>query len=272
MIQRLLIFGLFCLLTSPLLAQECTPDETYRDSAFAIVPLPRSASNPNGGIDLPACLNEEYNFTYTFKLPLTVSVSGFNIPIDSVILDRNDPNTVTGQPSGIDYACDPPSCKFDPRVDSLVCVILKGVPDDAVGNYPLKIKIQLYNPIFPPFYALEFPNTTISGFDGDYTIELREEGNCEPLSVADLSKEFDIKVQPNPFAFGTQVNIVAQRDEEMTLTVIDLLGKVVHQQDLQLWSGQNQVAFDGSDLSNGIYQLSLHNERGQTTKKLIVQR
>ncbi len=273
MVQRLLIFCLLCVFTGQLIAQDCVPDELYRDSAFAIVPLPRSDDNPDAGINTPACLNENYSFTFTFKIPLEVSVGGFTVPIDSVLLDKNDPNTITGQPNGIGYSCNPPSCNFDPREDSLVCVVLHGIPDDELKDYPLKIKIQLYNPIIPPFYPLDFPNTTLDGFDGDYTIELREEGSCQgTTSVSDLANEFAIKAQPNPFSYATQISIGAQREELMDMTVIDLLGKVVHQRQIQLLNGENQINFDGSQLTNGIYYLNLYNERGQVSKKLVIQR
>ena len=205
MILRLLVFSLLSLFTGQLIAQDCMPDELYRDSAFAIVPLPRSMDNPDGGIDKPACLNENYEFVFTFKIPLEVSVGGFTVPVDSVLLDTNDPTTITGQPNGVDYACNPPSCNFDPLEDSLVCVVLYGTPDDVLGDYPLKIKIQLYNPIFTPFYPLDFPNMVLPGFDGDYTIELREEGNCATTSTTNLNAEFDITARPNPFGYSSCV-------------------------------------------------------------------
>ena len=64
MILRLLVFSFLSLFTGQLIAQDCMPDELYRDSAFAIVPLPRSMDNPDGGIDKPACLNENYEFVF----------------------------------------------------------------------------------------------------------------------------------------------------------------------------------------------------------------
>ena len=272
MLIRLLTFCFLSLLLSPLSAQNCTPDDTYRDSAFAIVPLPRSMDNPDGGIDKPACLNENYEFVFTFKIPLTLNYLGNDIPIDSIVLDTEDPTTIAGLPNGIDYSCNPPDCNFDPSVDSLVCVVLNGIPDDTPKDYPLTIKMQVYNPVFG-LVNLPFPNTFIDGFQGDYTIELREEGNCQPAtSVTDLSNEFDIAIQPNPFAYTSLIQIDAPRDEVMDLTVVDLYGKVVFSQNVQLWRGQNNVEFDGSNLANGLYYMNLYNNRGQLSRKLFIQR
>jgi hypothetical protein len=48
---------------------QCEPNENVPDSVF-VEPLPFNADErPDGGIALPACVGELYEFTFTFNIP-----------------------------------------------------------------------------------------------------------------------------------------------------------------------------------------------------------
>ena len=59
---------------------------------------------------------------------------------------------------------------------------------------------------------------------------------------------------------------------EFQLSVFDLTGKQLRQQDIFLTEGENQIEFDGSDLANGMYLYSISQGEGQVINKMIIQR
>ncbi len=55
------------------------------------------------------------------------------------------------------------------------------------------------------------------------------------------------------------------------MQVVDLLGKLIEQRQVDIISGSNVVEFDASNLANGLYLVQLQNQTGFVTQKLAVQ-
>ncbi len=273
----LLIFISACFSQTQLQSQICTPDETYRDSAVGVYPPPRNANNPDGGINESACINKPYEFTFTFKVPRMLDVNGVIVTIDSIVLEKDEPTTIVGLPEGMDWSCNPGDCVFDPFIDSLGCALIYGVPssNNPTGDYPLTITTKIYNNVFQPFLQLTFPNTIISGADGDYTLVLEDENstNCFIVGADEPWKaHFRLASEPNPFSYYTNITVIADYKERFDFKVFDMMGRQLHQQSVQLFEGKNSIPFDGSQLENGLYLYSLSNENGAISQRIVVQR
>jgi hypothetical protein len=92
-------------------------------------------------------------------------------------------------------------------------------------------------------------------------------GNCVEFTATSTSgigiAEFDhdLKVYPNPASSITKFSFRLESPESMVLTIVNLKGQVVYQNDLGTYpQGKNQVVLDLSELKSGIYhnQLSVH--------------
>ena len=257
-------------------AQLCVPDDLYRDSSAGVFPPPRNMNNPDGGINVPACINTDYEFIFTFKVPPTFEFAGAMLGLDSISVDTTAvANAVSGLPAGLSWGCNPPNCVFDPIVDSLGCLVIFGMPTDAnmPGDFPLEIATTIHTSFTD--LNLSFPNSTIPNADGDYTISVFAEGSaeCMPTSTQDLfESQFSLKTNPNPFSDYTTIEIMAGTDGNLRFSVADLLGKQLHTESIRVFNGQNNFEFDGSSLAGGIYIYTIENEFGKVSQKMLIQR
>ena len=132
MVRSLLLFTITILVFSGRIeGQACLPDSMYIDSSGFVFPLPYdSLNNPMGGIDKEACINQEFEFTWTLKVPDTVLFPGIPIPIPVDYFRIDTIGAISNLPSGLTYKCNPPNCLFD--AGSLGCVIIQGTPLPAL--------------------------------------------------------------------------------------------------------------------------------------------
>ncbi len=77
----------------------------------------------------------------------------------------------------------------------------------------------------------------------------------------------EIMASPNPFSVKTTIFFISNKEQEVTFTVKNLLGKTVFTSKLEVQKGENQFDFYKNDLNPGMYLYSL-----QTTKEIISKR
>ena len=268
--KQTLLLCLFTICSFPLFSQ-CIPDELYRDSAFGVYPPPMNMDNmdqPNVGIYESACINSGYEFVLTFKIPDNFS----GISLDSIVIQEN--GAVINLPVGLDYACNPPNCVFTPE-DTIACLVLLGTATDIndIGDHDLMIDTKIYTSLAAQ--DITFPNANIPGAMGNYFLTVHEEGNmeCTIASTDDyISKNLRVTNSPNPFGTSTTIEVYSDINERLDFRVFDLLGNVVHYRKVHILEGENNFAFDGTHLANGIYTFSLSNNQGVITRKIVVSR
>lgn len=251
-------------------AQTCQPDPAYTDST-GVFPMPYDATvNPDGGIKECAYIGQPFEYSFTVGVGDSISVvfGGFplSLPLDSVVVV-----SVAGLPVGLSYACDQPGCKF--LKNSLGCALIYGTPTSAnmPGDYQLVITGKAYFPTFPFEFEIQFPG---SFFPGEYRLRLLQNSTdpCDLVSSHEsLQEKVNVSVNPNPASGATQLNIHSRVDGNFTFRVVDLLGQVIEQRIVGLFSGENRIDFDGSHLPNGLYLIQLQNELGLVTQKLTIQ-
>lgn len=101
-----------------------------------------------------------------------------------------------------------------------------------------------------PFVRLNF----------DPSVGLTE--NTAEISVA--------SVYPNPTSGETNIQFNVASTSTVTLHVTDVTGKVVYTTTNNIQTaGTNQLSFDASSYSNGVYYLTLSSDNGTVTKKFI---
>ncbi len=270
----LLLPLLLMIFSGPAFSQLCMPDSMFRDSAVGVYPPPLNDLNPNGGITESACIGSQYAYTMTIKVPTSLMFNSIPLLIDSIVAHPDD--AITGLPVGMHYTCNPPSCVFDPSVDSLGCLLLRGNASDVntPGDYPLVLSVQIFNnSVFNPL-PLTFPNEVIMGADGTYTLVLEPAGSTNCLvGINEIFQEnFSISQSPNPFSYFTTLTVDSELDEQLDFIVYDMLGKSVHSETVRIYEGRNSVEFDGSDLAEGVYIYTFGNKEGIASGKMTINR
>ncbi len=264
---RLLLALCLCACATFLHAQTCTSNPQYADSTAGVYPKPFDlATNPGGGITECAVIGQYFQFDLTVVIRDTLKVGSLSFPLDSIII-----NQVTGLPTGLTHGCIPTNCHF--LKNTMSCAYIYGTPtaSNAPGPYDMIIKGFAYvNGSSLPL-PLEFPNAQIA--PGKYTIHVNANASdaCAVSSTNELSNLVSISAQPNPTNGLTQIKVNAGTSGRFQLQVVDLLGRQVSHQTLNISQGENTAAVDASQLSNGLYLIQLYNETGMVVKKLAVQ-
>lgn len=272
--RNFLLFSLFLLFLAPLQAQEmtCEPDTTILDSIQFISPQPRVENDTVqfGGIPDTACVDRPFEFTFTVFAPSQVNFPGVG---DITIIDlRFDPDTaISYDPvlENFDYVCNPPDCVFEP--DTAGCVKIFGTASvEEVGAHELQfagaVNIGIAFPVV-------FPDPNL--FPGTYEVHVQEQGSpfCLSASRDDyLLSGFDIRNAPNPFSYTTDILVDSEKSGRYEFLVHDMLGKIVHRRVVDIMEGANTIAFDGSNLPNGLYTFSLSDGKAVITDKMIISR
>ena len=245
----------------------CQPDVMYADSAFGVYPPPFDTVTMTGGIDESACIGQAFYYALTLVVPPTVQVPPITANVETIIITN-----VLGLPSGLEIACNPPSCEFVPE-DSLVCAYIFGTADEsnAPGEYPLSLEGEIKTNIT----TITFEQLFILLQAGSYSLTLEPNGSptCTVVATEEpLNDHVRIETAPNPFTDFTTIQIHSDITDELELNVYNLLGEQVHAQTIFVSSGTNSVEFDGSRLAVGVYHFTFTDGQSILSQKLLVQR
>jgi len=270
--KKAILFFFASFLVTFLSAQTCQPDTAFIDAEPGVFPLPFSDNEPDGGIPFPACINEPFEFVITIKVPEQVPLGGFQVNVDSVLIDTI--GAVQNLPDGMDYACNPPNCIFIPGGDTLSCLLVFGTPNNPadIGTSDIIVNAIAFND-FIPALPITLPDNTgiFPGAEGNYFLELREEGDCMTTNTRDyLNEQLSLENSPNPFGYETVIEVNSLSREDLDFEVFDLLGQRIYLEKVLIQPGTNQIPFDGSQLQNGIYNYSFSNGESRVSNKMVV--
>lgn len=259
--QLFLALALLMSCLSNLTAQTpvCTPDPLYKDSTVGVYPLPKTATNPKGGITKAACIGQPYSFTFTVKIAERLMLAGFDLVVDSIRVD-----SVIGLPKGLQYACSAKRCTF--LKNSSGCTILTGTPlaTNKAGVYPLKIKGKAFTSVAN--VDVEFPGLLAPG---DYSLILNEAGKCT-VAAEELSEVTALKVTPNPVSDLMTISFDSAIHGDMNFVVSDVSGRSVYNASLFITEGNNHIQYNVSNLSDGLYFFTIRNGDKLRAGKMIV--
>jgi hypothetical protein len=240
------------------ISAQCTPDINNTDP---FSPTPDNVPTATIGV--------AYNEVLQFFIPATrdITVVGQTVTayIDSVVL-----NDVTGLPAGLTWSSTPAGpTTYLPNTHG--CGLTTGTTTAGPGNYPIVFDGKVY------FNASAF------GFNIDTNITIQqfiqqEYGNTysinvvDPNGIRDFNSELSaaLSVFPNPSNGVFEVRVNSYNRVNGTLTVVDVTGKTVFSQNLDvtgLYSSQINLA----SMPKGIYTLQLKTAEGFAAKNISIQ-
>ncbi len=264
--KLLLICAAFCCMNTVFAqATACVIIPSYKDSTLGVYPKPYDPiTNPSGGIKKIACVGKDYFTDFQVIIPDTFSLSGFQVQLSSASIIG-----VKGLPKGLVYTCTPADCKFLSKKPG--CIRVSGKIDPVVipGDFDLTIDVNLTT----SFGSIpqSFPNPAIA--NGKYTIKVVKPTDPACISAnSDLSDlGVSLQIVPNPATAIASIMIEGSNIGKGKIQIIDAVGRVVRQINSVFENGIDVVNIDTESLQNGIYTVQLSSEKGQLTRKLVVQ-
>ena len=74
---------------------------------------------------------------------------------------------------------------------------------------------------------------------------------------------------PNPASSESIINIVLDNTQQVDFTIVDLSGRAVKTNSMNLNEGDNQVSIDSSDLPSGAYRIVISSEDNLMTRMFV---
>ncbi|MCF8237056.1 MAG: T9SS type A sorting domain-containing protein [Saprospiraceae bacterium] len=266
----ILPFAALLLLVTSIEAQICQPDSMYLDSSGFVFPVPYdSLLNPEGGIDQEACINYEFDFAWTLKVPDTIMFPGIPIPIPVESFTIDTVGAISNLPIGINYKCNPPNGKF--LAGKMGCVQLYGKPTSAnpVGIYDLEF-VGVLKTKTGANIPVTFPNPQL--FPGHYYLKLNEENspNCTTATSDPDAWLHSARVIPNPVTDLSILEVNGPTPQSIVIRMFDMTGRTFRTWVVQIDAGIQHIPLDLYDLPAGYWIYQLHSDRGFTTSGSLI--
>jgi Secretion system C-terminal sorting domain len=259
-----LVLGLM-LTSASLFAQTpaCNPDPSIIDTS-GVFPAPYDSVTLTGGITESACIGSPFEFVFTISNSAPFNLNGTPIELAYVKL-LADGAGMTGLPIGMDYACNPPDCKFN--FGTVGCAVITGTAAalNTPGMYPLTIYAKI------PFGLAEL-DVTFPGplYPGQYLLEVEENGSPDCfVGNEDVTFARDLKVAPQPFETSTDIQFFVDEPGDVDVKIFDMTGRMVDYRALNLGVGQQSVGIDATDWAQGVYTFVILKDNQRMTGRLV---
>jgi hypothetical protein len=269
MLKSVLPILMFLFTAAAAFGQMCEPDQMYADSSSGVYPAPYDPDlSPDGGITECAIIGQPFSFDFTIVVGDTITFGAFSFPLDSIKI-----NEVQGLPVGLNYICNPPNCTFEKN--TLSCAGLFGTPTSAntPGEYELTIVGAAFVNGSPLPFPISFPDDNLA--PGSYAINLLAD-DTTPCPLTAVSESFQgrmsMEVMPNPASGVATLEISSIFSGNFELRVLDLLGRTVHQEQVEVLAGKQNLQINCTEFSEGMHLVFLSNQEGYLTQKLMIQR
>ena len=293
---KLFTFGisLFLLTTFQINAQTCTPNPEYADEDFGVWPdivtnLPCAYGNqPSYEVVINLKTLTDTLITIPNFGEIRAYISAFRIhnvigmPDNFSHTPNTDEWTNTGTAPNFQSV---QGCVSINATQAAVQAALNGQP--AV-DFPIVVSIDARihstnNATANAVFAFPKWLSELEGIPGiepfpvnGYKIKVRTNDNngCTelPSSVSELNK-LPFKIEgnvPNPFYSNTQIVINSEKTQTAQFQVYNALGAVVHNQQVQLTTGKNNIDFTANELNSGVYYYSIITNAGKVTKSMLI--
>jgi len=108
--------------------------------------------------------------------------------------------------------------------------------------------------------------------NGGFTIEMgtAADDTNGPTAINDLAKKVSLILYPNPAAKNISLDLNSEINENASIKIYDITGKMVQQNEIQLSTGNQTIDVSLNNLNGGLYIVQLTTKNGTLSKKLTI--
>lgn len=240
-----LFIATFILISPDYSFSQCVPDTTCEDIGDPGQICPDSL--PDG------VLGVNFEHVVTILPPKTAVI----VPTDTTpyLIEKIILDTIINLPPGLTYQVN----AKEMYPDTAYCVKIEGTPTET-GTYAIKIKVIAF--IHYLIYILA--DTVVN--DTSLAITIHATSNVESLNYTGF---YGFQNRPNPFSDYTRIGCFCDKSCIVELKIFNLVGQVIHKEELYASKGKNLFRFDGSGLISGTYLYTISSSHRIYSGKLI---
>lgn len=229
-------------------AQVCTPDQSISETG--IFP-----TYEQGFADAYEGTAYEQVLQIKVITDTTIAVPGFgtiNGTVKHLVVD-----SVVGLPAGFSYECPTADCKI--LGGEVGCTKISGTAEaGASGTYPLKVYAKFIG--VPTGTTNEIPLDYL--IDG-YSLEVKASENVSDVQLVSS------KVFPNPAVESATVALTSKVSGKAVLSVVNILGEEVFNQNVALSLGQNNFELNASTIGKGVFFVRVQGVGKDSIQKVV---
>lgn len=239
---------------------QCIPDPQFTAAGIY----------PDSAIGLAdAYVGYPYEQIITIVTPSDTTVDIPLLGLSSVTIDNIDLTNVTGLPANFVYECDPANCSFPGG--SVKCARLYSTSNPVLAD------VGIYSIVFETTtYVSDVPvigSTTQDDVIDYYFIEIIDTSGVN-VGIKKISSEsLELKtIYPNPVVDNSRIQFISGKNQNVTFTVMNVLGKTLVNNSIIANRGVNELFITASDFPNGIYLYSITADGKTSTKRMIIRK
>jgi hypothetical protein len=164
--------------------------------------------------------------------------------------------------------------------DSIGCLNISGTPTANSGVYVLDLWVTVKinsqtNPVTGKASVLV--NVLNSNYGTDYDLSYRifvvnNQSECTNVSgINNLKSVNNLSIYPNPFNEKTLVNFNSTETGKYTARMIDVMGKEVYNETLNVATGSNNVEIKNNGFAKGLYFFIISNGVKAVTRRIVIE-
>jgi|GEM_PF-3050376 hypothetical protein len=136
--------------------------------------------------------------------------------------------------------------------------------DNSSDNFGLMVQVNNFGDLF---FATNTPtDSNTSWFAGRIG---NNAGDSLGTSVQTIAPTLSLNVFPNPFSSETNISFTSSQAEQLSLTIFDISGQLVQQQQVQSVAGYNQLAVK-AEFAPGLYLIQLEGKYDFAVQRVII--
>lgn len=224
---------------------QCSPDTSLTSPGISPDTIPNATEG------------QAYAQVVTFLFPSDTVLFGLTFHIDSATI-----KSITGFPSGFQYACNNSSCMWPGGKSG--CIEITGNPGaGSAGAYTLSVTITIYSQLSGNLVSRDVSNTI------PFTVQ---PGSTNGLFISSDSRISE-KLYPNPSALDQSIKweIATGQSQQAVVSIYDVSGKCLSQHALRLQPGAQTFELQPYFPEAGIFMVRLETA-DQRLQKIVVRR
>jgi len=189
----------------------------------------------------PVFVGLPYEQVVTMLAPSSVDTLGYNVNLHHITLID-----VEGLPEGIEWVTNAENNEF--FIETYYCILFSGTSNADVGDYPLKVVVDIYANIFgEPVNIFQLTDST--------SLKMQV---MDPSSIGERKRSTIISnVWPNPFSNELNLELNTGMNSTGKIELYNLMGKMVYSQKIDRQSPKNKMYLEGVGLPDGLYFISV---------------